>query len=56
MFSFQHVDDLAGPLFDQCARMSIKFLQAESNAALDKMLEAISPSTAVNVIVVQGAR
>jgi hypothetical protein len=36
--------------------MSNKFLQADSNAALDKMVEAISPSTAMNVVVVQVAR
>ncbi|XP_023721556.2 uncharacterized protein LOC111872178 isoform X2 [Cryptotermes secundus] len=47
------LDELACPLLHRTADTN-KFLRADSNAALDKMIEVISPSKAVAVIVGKG--
>ncbi|GLH12172.1 Uncharacterized protein GBIM_16912 [Gryllus bimaculatus] len=48
------LDELAGPLFHRSADTN-KFLRADCNTALDSMVEAVSPSKAVSVIVTKGA-
>ncbi|XP_069682926.1 uncharacterized protein [Periplaneta americana] len=48
------LDELASPLLHRTADTN-RFLRADSNAALDKMVEVISPPRAVSVIVGKGA-
>jgi hypothetical protein len=52
---FQDLDELASPLLHRTADTN-RFLRADSNAALDKMIEVVSPSRAVAVIVGKGIR
>lgn len=47
------LDELASPLLHRTSDTN-RFLRADSNAALDKMIEVISPSKAVAVIVGKG--
>ncbi|XP_068085241.1 TOG array regulator of axonemal microtubules protein 1 [Anabrus simplex] len=48
------VDEVAGPLFHRSADTN-KFLRADCNAALDKMVDSITPARAVAVIIAKGA-
>ncbi|XP_044006235.1 uncharacterized protein LOC122851213 isoform X1 [Aphidius gifuensis] len=50
----QELDDIAGPLLQRTADTN-KFLRADSNAALDRMIEHLSPQKTVAVIVYRGA-
>jgi hypothetical protein len=49
------LEELAIPLLHTTADTN-RFLRADSNAALDKMIEVISPSKAVAVIIGKGIR
>ncbi|XP_048506851.1 TOG array regulator of axonemal microtubules protein 2-like, partial [Athalia rosae] len=49
----QEIDDIAGPLLHRTADTN-KFLRADSNAALDHLIESISPHKTIGVIVNRG--
>ncbi|XP_063982770.1 uncharacterized protein LOC135165425 isoform X2 [Diachasmimorpha longicaudata] len=50
----QDLDDIAGPLLQRTADTN-KFLRADSNSALDRMIEHIPPHKTITVIVHRGA-
>ncbi|KAK2580453.1 hypothetical protein KPH14_006196 [Odynerus spinipes] len=50
----QDVDDIAGPLLHRTADTN-RFLRADSNAALDRMVEFLPPHRIISIIVLRGA-
>lgn len=50
----QDIDDIAGPLLHRTADTN-RFLRADSNAALDRMVESLPPHKIIGIIVHRGA-
>lgn len=51
----QDLDEIAGPLLHRTADTN-RFLRADSNAALDRMVQHLPPHKTIGVIVLRGAR
>ncbi|KAL2747195.1 uncharacterized protein V1477_005565 [Vespula maculifrons] len=50
----QDIDDIVGPLLHRTADTN-RFLRADSNAALDRMVESLPPHKTIGIIVYRGA-
>lgn len=51
----QDLDEIAGPLLHRTADTN-RFLRADSNAALDQMMQYLPPHKTIGIVVLRGAR